>query len=108
MCKPISSPDAVANVAARWESSIKTIALAALTRLAAKHAMIRSVAAAQRPRSSAFTVSIGLAEKPKVRGHGPISHPGARGEVTRSITACGFQRCNCADRSHERLRATRV
>jgi hypothetical protein len=50
----------VANAAALSESSINTIALAAWIRFAAKHAIARSVATAQLPRSSAFTVSMSL------------------------------------------------
>ena len=52
--------EAVASAAARSESCMKTIALPALIRLMARHAMIRSVANVQRPRSSAFTVSTNL------------------------------------------------
>ena len=60
ICSPTSSPEPIASPAARSESSIKTIALAELIRFAARHAIVRSVATTQRPKSSAFTLSMSL------------------------------------------------
>src|SRR3954453_13012170 len=67
MWRPTLSSEAIANAAARSESSINTIALAASIRFAAKHARVRSVATTQRPKSSAFTVSMSLEDYRRIR-----------------------------------------
>src|SRR5207244_12728342 len=112
ICKPTSSPDAFARAAARSESSMNTIALAALIRLAAKQAMIRSVAIVQRPRSSAFMVSMGLRGEQRTKNVSQRMEDSLQlrkaycqkrdqrsagcGGVTRSREASGFPLCNCA------------
>src|SRR5947207_8147681 len=123
MCNPTSRPDAVASAAARSESSMKTIALAALIRLPAWHSMIRSVACAERPRSSAFMVSIGvrslelggkrseigsqrLTSDFRLLTSGGLSHPGRHDGVTQSIEACESPRCSFAHLWCELLRST--
>src|SRR3974377_223651 len=58
MCRPISRSAPSANLAARVESSMKTIALTDEIRPARKHARAASVAVFHPPQSSALTISI--------------------------------------------------
>jgi len=56
-CSPVSIPFALASCAARSESSMNTIALAAETAPSLQHSRIRSVVTASRPQSSALMIT---------------------------------------------------